>query len=329
VPPLEAPTLQYLQSLVPLRKSDLPKPLPQDAGQQELWEALSDTRSTALEMADQIETLTAWCKLYASENAVLRNHLHGKKTKPKDHFLASKARVLTKPEQMEEIRKKEEDVRRKAAAKEANSRGAKQKGYSGGKGKGKAAKVANRAVWIDEDDDSEGGSDVGIGRAGDNEEYEPSVNRQASGSKRRSQRARRSPLVELQLNIEPIYGGTEATHQELATDSNTAAVPRRSTRSRPTMHKDHDSHIEIQDMHSGQPEMPPDTAESAPEENSTTQTGSPSAIASASTHRTRRNFRVPPALAPDAPEVTPDEFFIRNAAAGSSTRLGRSLRLRK
>jgi hypothetical protein len=83
-------------------------------------------------MVDQIEALTAWCKLYASKNAVPRNQLHGKKNKPKDHFLAGEARVLTKLEQMEEIRKKEEEARKKAAAKEAKG-----KGSRSGKGKKK------------------------------------------------------------------------------------------------------------------------------------------------------------------------------------------------
>jgi hypothetical protein len=88
--------LEGLHMPADMLASCIPDLLPPSTNLKELWEVLSETHEIALKMAEYNETLTAWCKLYASENGVLWNVIHGKQSKPKDHFLIEQSLGLDK-----------------------------------------------------------------------------------------------------------------------------------------------------------------------------------------------------------------------------------------
>jgi hypothetical protein len=307
-----------------VQASSIPDLLPPDADRIDLWERLSDARKVALEMAKYIEILTAWSKLYASENAMLRNMVHGKKAKPKDHFLATKARVLTKPEQLAEIKKKEEEVKKKAKASEEKAQGGGTGKRGRPKGKGKTTKQAKQ-IWVDDsenDDYPNGGHAEGTGR--DDESYEPSSSRHQPApivAKPRPQRTKRGVLKEVQQNIEPLGLRNGDGLQEPETRINTAATSRRTTRQQKLTGNQEVDQNETPNIRSNETHTP------ASDEGQTGEATESGAVESElsksiiSTSRTCRGIKKRVVSSPSAPVESEDDFFIRNPAARSSARL--------
>jgi len=314
-----------------LRASCIPLLLPLGTDHIVLWGALSETRQVALEMAKYIDTLTAWCKLYVAENDVLRRTLHVKKNKPKDHFFTSKARVLMREDQLAEIKKKEDKVRRKATGKGTRARGKK-------KGKGKGGRVPKRAVWVDETESESESEDVIETRGErDNEDYEPSQETPNAQATKRQQPRRtgrtgqvmHAPSVEIQPNIDPESSDdvpVNVTQGTPITSHNSIPATRRSTRQRLSHQNAIKEKINIPGMDSaplGNPEsaehnntMP--FEEGGPVQAEQLASAGPSTVP----HRSRR-FKPPPPLVPGAPVEIEDDFFIRNPQGKSTARTRR------
>lgn len=310
--PIAIPPSQIKDLSIPsiVTRSRVPALPPCGADQIDIWEALLSTRQTAIDMAKHIETLTSWCKLYATENAMLRNLVHGKKRRPKEHFLPGRARVLTYEEQLEAIKKQEDDIRKRAEEKAAKA-----KAKAKGRAKGTATALARKhAVW--EDDESDSGSDTTEipEVVQDNDDYEPataSPNQGKVGTSR-PQRARRAPLAIIQQNSAPNSNALPAAASGVLAAGSKRAI--RATRGQKNSVSSTESPLPMQPCPKNATRNVQghgDVVESAVLGTGDTVQGS----------RPRRNFKRPNSTAVEASNESVDDFFIRNPAARSSARI--------
>jgi hypothetical protein len=143
-----------------------------------LWQHLEESHNRAISMAKWIDAHAAWIKCYINENEQLRRSLHTKQNKPKARYLNTKARVLTREDQLAQLQADEAAVERKRLEKEAKAKErARKKSQkentqpSRKRGRPKAAgKKSAQANNVNEDED-EGRSERGL----DEGEYIPRI----------------------------------------------------------------------------------------------------------------------------------------------------------
>lgn len=203
-----------------LRLSAIPALPPINANRTELWDSLMATHDLAVSMAKWIDANAAWVTCYSDEVGRLRNLLYGKQNKPKNHFLNTKARVLTNEEILDQIRVDEEAIAKKKAEKatKGGKRGRKKVANTGkenaattqpGKKRGRPKGSKNRSARIDIGTDDENGSIAGA----DAEEYVPRPTRSTRNSAQRPAlttvpQNNHMPAVDSTGNVESVPGLT-------------------------------------------------------------------------------------------------------------------------
>jgi hypothetical protein len=141
-----------------------------------LWQHLEESHNRAIAMAKWIDAHGAWIKYYINENEQLRRSLHTKQNKPKARYLNTKARVLTREDQLAQLRADEAAVETKrlekeAKAKERARKKSQKENTQPSRKRGRPKAAAKKSAEANNLSGDEGGSERGL----DEGEYIPRI----------------------------------------------------------------------------------------------------------------------------------------------------------
>lgn len=299
-----------------MRASAVPKPPSASAEPAEMWAALKEAINVANEMAKFIDTSIAVTKLAVEENERLRMQNQSKENRPQKRWLNTKARVLTREDQLEAIRKDEDD--REKAAEEKRERAARKRGkVTGTTGSGKGRKGRKRQQDKDESEEDElVWSDGARDDDGDSTESEDDGNYIPAPTRTRRAVSQTTPLTVSETQSDSSVAALNDASPEPA--GNAAGGPARVTRSatRAANALAGGTSYTTTEESNANLLVPPASLTSRSDVPSST-AALPAAPSQASVITRRLRHR--PAI-PEVEEIDEDDFFIRNPALHSRRR---------